>query len=174
MKKQILYLKAIFPLAVAVTLALPVAAQTKLEVDGGVSAMDTEEELPNLPEVEILHDSAELAEVLRPRPDIDYVNTVLAFNRAGKRTAVVTCVAYNDRGRPLGRVWFKVAGNGVGFVTASEISHGVDFVGSARCKSTAAVVPSAFIAGHGLTAARSKIEPSWQLNGIRFPVVVSF
>ncbi len=124
-------------------------------------------------EVEVSRDAAELQALLRPRPDADRFNTVLAFNNSLGLPAVVRCVAYGIDGRPLGRTRVKVPGNGLRFVLASDFAHGRDFVGSARCSSAGRVVPAAFIVGQVLTDTPASSVLGWPGTKIRFPVVVT-
>ena len=89
-------------------------------------------------------------------------------------TALVRCVGFNHNGTPVGRIALKIPGNGLRFALASDLANGLDFIGSAACRSTAHVIPSAFVIGPGLTDTKAQIMHGWDVNRYRFPVIASF
>ncbi len=153
-----------FGALLAMAMAAPVAAME------GVQSI----EQIAVDEVEVNRGADELQAVLRPHPDRDVVNTVLAFNNAHRTEVVVRCVAYNANGRPLGKAWVKIPGNGLRFILASDIANGRDFVGSTRCHSAGKIVPAAFIVGRVLSDTPANSTLGWGGTKMRFPTVVTY
>lgn len=107
--------------------------------------------------------------------DTDLSNTVLVFNNAGRRTTYVHCAAYNGNGRVLGRRIARVPAQGVRYLRASDLSNGVDFVGSVICKAREHVVASAiFLTPGAITNLEVVQKRSRRATRIRFPLVASF
>ncbi len=152
-----------FGVLMAIAIAAPVAAVEVQPIEEIAVA-----------EVEVSRDADELRAALRPHPDLDIVNTVLAFNNAFPARTAVRCAAYGINGHPLGRVKVKIPGNGLRFILASDLANGRDFVGSARCSSVGKIIPSAFIVGRGLTDAPVKSTQGWPGTKMHFPVVVTY
>jgi hypothetical protein len=127
-----------------------------------------------LPEIEVNRGITDLEPILRPTPDRDSTDIALVFNNPRVRGAAVRCVALNQNGRPIGRIIVRIPGNGVRLTLVSDIVDGRDFIGSVRCRTTAPVIPSAFIVGSGLTDAKAQVVGNWETNSIRFPLVATF
>ena len=66
--------------------------------------------------------------------DTDVANTALVFNNVSRRATKVFCTAFASNGEILGRSMVGVPSNGVKYIRASDLSNGVDYVGSATCK----------------------------------------
>ncbi len=122
---------------------------------------------------EIVRDAAELPDIIRDR-DPDVINTALVLTSQGGPRSVAYCVAFNAAGEKIGRAWVKVPANGLRIVLASDVSAGVDFVGSLRCVSRGHLVGSAFIVGPGLTDATVHNAFHWGESRIRAQAVVSY
>ncbi len=153
-----------FGMLLAMAMAAPVAA---------IGEVQSIEQIA-VDEVEVTRGADELQAVLRPHPDRDVVNTVLAFNNIHRTEVAVRCVAYNAHGRPLGKAWVKVPGNGLRFMLASDIANGRDFVGSTRCHSAGKIVPAAFIVGRMLTDTPANASRGWGGTKMRFPTVLTY
>ena len=94
-------------------------------------------------------------------------------NPRGQET-LVYCVALDADGRALGRARVRVPAQGLRFMLASDLASGVDFIGSAECRSRDRVIPSAFVLGPGLSDATARVNHAWDETRIRFPVIASF
>ena len=127
------FLSALAPLL----LALPASAQ-EIAVD-----------LDDLGDsVEIVRE-AEIADILRPVPDRDSVDTAIVFtNKRGSQTAA-KCIGLDAKGNVVGRAYTRVAANGLAILFASDLTDDADVIGSARCASRPGVVASAFLLSPG-------------------------
>ncbi len=129
------------------------------------------EDLP--PEVEIDRDS--LARDLRPRPDDDTVDTALVFTNLGTGHRVAKCIGFDEWGRAVGRVRFRIPSRGLRYVLASDLSQGADFVGRVNCKADGRVFGSGFLLGAQLTDVPAlNHHRGFQSSQIDFPVVATF
>ena len=124
--------------------------------------------------VEVTRSAQELQDMLKMERDVDVIDTALIFNNPRRQRTLVVCVGYNANGRALGRAFSIVPGNGVRLIRASDISDGRDFLGSARCKALARVIPSSFIVGVGFSDAPARVVHGWDNTAIRFPIVASY
>lgn len=126
-------------------------------------------------EAEVVRDVAELHELLRPRPDLDLVDSALVFTNNDAQTALVHCVGFDANGRAVGRIRVKVPGNGLRFALASDLANGRDFLGSARCRTRNRVTASGFLLAPGsvsdLPANQGDLGGSVQ---IQYPTVASY
>lgn len=82
---------------------------------------------------EITRDPAEIDTLLADPVDPDFLDTALVFHNASDGPAIVGCAGLNRNGRGLGRGHVKIPPHGVRHLLASDLSDGVDFVGSAHC-----------------------------------------
>lgn len=154
-------------LATLISVSATAAEEMKLSDQTGMEESDVNE-------IEINHSDAELRDTLKPRPDHDVTDTALIFKNALFTPTIVHCVAYSANGNPLGRARVKVPGNGLRFMTASDLAHGRDFIGSARCKARGKVLPSAFIVGAGFSDTTAKAKFDWPGTRISFPAVITY
>ena len=122
---------------------------------------------------EIVRDATELPDIIRDQ-DPDLINTALVLTNQGGPRAVAYCVAFNAAGEKIGRAWVKVPANGLRIVLASDVTAGIDFVGSLRCIARGHLVGSAFIVGPGLTDATVNNAFHWGESRIRAQAVVSY
>ena len=122
---------------------------------------------------EIVRDATELSDVIRDR-DPDVINTALVLTNQGGPKSIAYCVAFNANGEKIGRAWVKIPANGLRIVLASDVTAGVDFVGSLRCVARGHLVGSAFIVGPGLTDATVHNAHHWGESRIRAQAVVSY
>ena len=158
-KSRPFYLAAALLAALATTLGLsaPAAAQEIAAVDA-------------VTEVEVNRDATDLRDVLVPQPDPDSVDTALVFTNNNRRATLVVCAGYDADGDLVGRARTVVPARGVRLIRASDLSNGVDFVGSARCKSRRRVVSSAFVLGADLSDAPVLARG----RAMSFPIIASF
>ena len=107
--------------------------------------------------------------------DTDLTNTALLFNNTTGEVATVVCTAYGANGNLLGRKYARVPALGVRYLRASDLSGGVDFVGSALCWSRARVVGSAVFLAPGSIMNLDVIQAGpWDSHTIRFPLIASY
>lgn len=155
------------------------AAGVALAISGWAVAQDTLDAgaAVDVDEVEISRDIAELDPIIKPDPANPVINTAMVFSRPEEGRVLVRCAGYDQHGTLVGRARLWVKGHGVAFLLASDlprVTPAFRFVGSVKCTSTDTVVPSAYIAGPGLTSAKSLVRPNWNRNGIYFPLVAVF
>ncbi|MEM7467567.1 MAG: hypothetical protein AAF387_11895 [Pseudomonadota bacterium] len=124
--------------------------------------------------IQVARDAAELQGMLKRTPDVDVVDTALVFNNPRQHKTLVACVGYNANGRVMGRAYTVVPANGLRFIRAADISNGRDYLGSAKCKARARVIPSSFIVGIGFSDAPARVINGWDNSVMRFPVVASY
>ena len=124
--------------------------------------------------IQVVRDATEPQAMLKPRPDVDVIDTALIFNNPRRHKTLVACAGYDANGRVLGRAYTVVPANGVRFLRASDISNGRDFIGSAQCKARARVIPSSFVVGVGFSDAPAEIVNGWDNSSMRFPIVASY
>ena len=87
----------------------------------------------------------------------------------------VSCVAIDGNGNILGRGYTVVPSNGLRYLRASDLSNGIDYVGSALCKADGRAEASAvFLAPSAITSL--KVRQRGRRGGMlfRFPVVASY
>jgi len=107
--------------------------------------------------------------------DTDVANTALVFNNAGRVATTVYCTAFSGNGEILGRGKTRVPAKGVRYLRASDLSDGVDFVGSAVCKARGRVTAtSVFLAPGAITALDVKQYRRKRTSRMRFPLVASY
>ena len=107
--------------------------------------------------------------------DRDVADTALVFSNATDHRIVVKCVAIGANGQILGRAHTHVPGNGLRYLRASDISNGVDFVGSAACKANGRADGSViFLAPSAITSLKVKQRGRRGRTTFRFPVVASY
>jgi len=140
-----------------------------------VYAGEVKTEIQRLGEVVIDRGLDTLPDDIRPPIDPDTADTVLVFTNLGSTYAAVKCVAFNRNGRPIGRTATRVPALGVRYVTASDISDGLDFIGHVQCARSGRIVGSAVFVGPGFTDL-PVIHPSSSQDAgrIRFPLVVHY
>ncbi len=107
--------------------------------------------------------------------DTDVANTALVFNNSGRVGTVVYCTAYAGNGDVLGRGKTRVPARGVRYLRASDLSDGVDFVGSAVCKARGRVTATAvFLAPGAITDIHVKQQKRGRSTRMRFPLIASY
>jgi hypothetical protein len=107
--------------------------------------------------------------------DTDVANTALVFNNSGRIATVVYCTAYAGNGDVLGRGKTRVPARGVRYLRASDLSDGVDFVGSAVCKARGRVTATAvFLAPGAITDIDVKQSKRGRSTRMRFPLIASY
>ena len=107
--------------------------------------------------------------------DRDIADTVLVFNNRTGRRAGVWCAAYDADGNILGRADTYVPGNGLRYLRASDLSGGVDFVGSAVCKARGRLEGSVvFLAPSAITSLKVRQHERRGVTHFRFPLVASY
>lgn len=107
--------------------------------------------------------------------DVDTANTALVFNNVTRSNSYVVCTAYDGNGNALGTKRAYVPKRGVKYLRASDLSNGVDFVGSAVCTSRARMAASAVFLGPGAITSLDVIQPgSWDATRIRFPLIATY
>ena len=107
--------------------------------------------------------------------DTDIANTALVFNNSGRVAMTVYCTAYAGNGDVLGRGITRVPARGVKYLRASDLSDGVDFIGSAVCKARGRVTAtSVFLAPGAITDLHVKQYKRGRLTRMRFPLVASY
>ncbi|MEE3329430.1 MAG: hypothetical protein VX246_01060 [Myxococcota bacterium] len=131
----------------------------------------------NVTEVEIDRDADTLRDVIRPRPkDVDVADTVLVFTNTGTQPARVGCAAYDRSGMAIGRARLVVPGNGLKFMTASDLSDGRDFIGQVVCSTQEHVLPSGIFLGPETEIENLNVrvgEHDYRTR-IRFPLVATY
>ncbi len=125
------------------------------------------------PEVTVDRSGTELQALLRPRPDVDLIDTAMVFNNPRPDKAQVWCVAFGYSGAPVGRIRLEIPARGVRFFLASDIANNLDFIGSAQCHSRNQVFPSAFVVGAAFSDAPALAHHHWDRTTVRFPVIVT-
>jgi hypothetical protein len=137
---------------------------------GLVSAQQLEEIELGREEVQLRVDISDAIE-----RDTDVVNTALVFNNSGRVETVVHCTAYAGNGDVLGRGRTRVPARGVKYLRASDLSDGVDFVGSAVCKARGRVTATAvFLAPGAITDLNVKQNKRRRSTRMRFPLIASY
>jgi len=107
--------------------------------------------------------------------DTDVANTALIFNNTTGQDTLVVCSAYSAEGRMLGRKTAQIPARGLRYLRASDISKGVDFIGSAVCSSRARVAASAVFLAPGAMTNLDVIQLGpWDDTSIRFPLVATY
>ena len=107
--------------------------------------------------------------------DTDVANTALVFNNSGRIATVVYCTAFAGNGDVLGRGKTRVPARGVKYLRASDLSDGVDFVGSAVCKARGRVTAtSVFLAPGAITDLDVKQRRQNRSTRMRFPLIASY
>lgn len=107
--------------------------------------------------------------------DADVADTALVFTNGGGNRAGVWCRAHDTDGNVVGRADTYVPSNGLRYLRASDLSGGVDFVGSAVCKARGRVEGSVvFLAPSAITSLRVKQHVRRGVTHIRFPVIASY
>ena len=71
-------------------------------------------------------------------------------NLAGTRGRAF-CVAFDYEGRPAGHARLKIPARGLRWLLASDISDGVDLIGSAQCFLSGRLLGSAIFLGRDVT-----------------------
>lgn len=108
-------------------------------------------------------------------PDTDVVNTALTFHNPSQGRAIVVCAAYDGNGNLLGTKATHIPPGGLRFLRASDIANGVDFVGSAACKSRTRVQSSAILLGPGAVTDLDVQRRGWRrVTSFSYPLVVSY
>ncbi len=103
------------------------------------------------------------------------VNTALTFHNPGRGRAIVVCAAYDGNGNLLGTKAVHIPPRGLRYLRASDIAYGVDFVGTAECKSRSRVRGSAILLAPGaLTNLDVRHSGRSWVTFISFPLVVSY
>ncbi len=152
------------------SLALSASAQ-----ELSINAVDVSES--DVAEVDVARDTVELrgdmADAIEHR--IDVADTALVFNNTGRGSRRVICRAFNQNGRVIGRTATAVPANGLRYIRASDLAHGRDFVGSARCWTGANVVATAvFLAPGAITSLDVEQHTHPWKEHVRFPLVASY
>ena len=120
--------------------------------------------------------SDELETDLRPVDrDPDAVNTALTFNNTSDRRGIVVCAAYDGDGNLLGTKAAHIPARGLRYLLASDIANGVDFVGTAECKSRSRIRGSAVLLAPGaLTDLDVRHRGRRRVTYLSYPLVASF
>lgn len=142
-----------------------------------VPLMASAQSIWDIREVEIDRDADTLRDVIRPRPkDVDVADTVLVFSNSGPVQARVGCVAFDRSGAPIGRARLFVPGNGLKFMTASDLSNGRDFIGQVTCNTQEHVIPSAIFMGPEMEIENLNVRVAAHdyRTRIRFPLVATY
>jgi len=136
----------------------------------------TAQEEDTLTGSQVERDAESLREYLRSHPiERDRVNTALVFANAVDVPARVDCVAFGPNGRALGAAWLVVPGRGLRYLRASDLVHGRDFVGPARCRTRARVRATAVVgAPGGISDVQVAQGEGPGLVRIFFPLVASY
>lgn len=159
MKIQSLILSTLFLSAALLLLGSDMAAAQQVE------AVDIGRE-----EVQLRADITDAIE-----RDADVANTALVFNNSGRRATVVHCTAFSGNGELLGSGQMRVPAKGVKYLRASDLAGGVDFVGSAFCKSRGRVTAtSVFLAPGSITDLHVKQYRRKRTTRMMFPLIASY
>ena len=142
----------------------------EVAIAGDAVSVDSGEDIG----IQVVRGADQLQAMLKRRPDVDVIDTALVFNNPRRHKTLIACVGYGANGNVLGRAYTVVPANGLRFIRASDISNGRDFLGSAKCKARARVIPSSFIVGVGFSDAPARVVNGWDDSSIRFPVVASY
>ena len=84
-------------------------------------------------------------------PDRDVADTAIVITNLANRRGVAFCVAFDYEGRPAGRGRVQVPPRGLRWLLASDLSHDVDFIGSAQCFLNGRMLGSAIFLGRDVT-----------------------
>jgi hypothetical protein len=141
--------------------------------DRGIAAVDAAVEPVDAAAVEVARDAFELREQMT-HPDIDRVDTALVFTNAGSAHQRVVCVGFDEWGHRVGAIWLRVPAHGLRYARASDLSSGVDFVGSAECKSRGHIIATSVLAGPDLTDLPAQTQVRDGGTHIRFPLLVTY
>ena len=128
-------------------------------------------------EIDVARDDSELRVELRTAidRDTDVANTALVFNNVTSSATHVHCVAWDGNGNRLSRKTARIPARGVKYLRASDLSDGVDFVGSAVCTSRSRIAASAvFLAPGAMTNLEVIQSDPWHATRIRFPLIASY
>jgi hypothetical protein len=107
--------------------------------------------------------------------DTDVANTALVFNNPGNQAASVVCLGYGPNGNMLGRRVAQIPARGLRYLRASDLSGGVDFIGSAICSSRVRLAGSAVFLAPGSITNLDVIQAGpFDSNSIRFPLVATY
>ena len=130
---------------------------------------------PDIGELEVNHDLAQVEAMMVPVPDNPVVDTVLSFSRPESRRALVKCIGYNRKGEVSGRARTIVPGNGVAFMFASDLANNTSgrFIGSVRCYSTSEVIPTAYLTGPQFEPLEAITSPGWNRSQLFFPLAAT-
>ena len=129
----------------------------------------------DLAEVELGRDADLLRDEIRVRPkDIDLADTVLVFTNSGPVRATARCVAFDRSGTPIGRARIKVPGDGLKYMTASDIANGRDFIGQVSCSTQQHLIPSAIFLGPQIENLNVRVTQHDVVTRIRFPLVATY
>ena len=107
--------------------------------------------------------------------DTDVVNTALTFSNPSHGRAIVVCAVYDGDGHLLGTKAAHIPPRGLRYFRASDLASGVDFVGTAECKSRTQVLGSAILLAPGaLTNLDVQHLLRSRVTYIRYPLVASY
>ena len=107
--------------------------------------------------------------------DRDVADTALVFSNGNNHRVTVKCKAIDSNGHILGRAHTHVPGNGLRYLLASDLSNGVDFVGTAVCRADGRADGSViFLAPSAITSLKVKEHGRRGAMHFRFPVVASY
>jgi len=107
--------------------------------------------------------------------DTDVANTALVFNNTGGDPTHVFCTAHDASGRVLGSKVARIPGKGVRYLRASDLSSGVDFIGSALCSTRGRIIGTAvFLAPGAMTSLEVIQLGPWDDTTLRFPLIATY
>lgn len=84
-------------------------------------------------------------------PDHDVADTAIVITNLARSRGRAFCVAFDYDGRVAGHARLKVPPLGLRWMLASDISDGVDLIGSAQCYLSGRLVGSAMFLGRDVT-----------------------
>ena len=144
-----------------------------LVATGAAAQEATSGSSPDGDRTQIERPAAELSDFIdRRHDDRDIVDTAMVFTNAGD-PSIVRCLARSGDGREVGRTWLKVPRQGLRFILASDIAHGVDFIGSVACSTHARVTGSALLVGAELTDLPTHRVALGGAVRLSFPLVIT-
>ncbi len=130
------------------------------------------------PDKEVQRDGLEYQADVRAAADreTDVADTALVFTNTGPEAVRVICRAIDGEGQAIGsRAGASVPAGGLRYIRASDLSDGEDFVGSAMCKASGAVLASGvFLAPGAVTDIPVHQREHRRHSRMRFPLVATY
>ncbi|MCH2172966.1 hypothetical protein MK489_19485 [Myxococcota bacterium] len=145
------------------------------QIAGAQSAARSDAAASDVREIDVVRDASDLPRDIRPRPiDDNTADTLLLFTNNDPDPVRVKCLARNTYGEVIGRARTGIAGNGLSYLRASDLSYGRDFVGHAECKTSGHTTATSVFVGPDLTNLDVQSRQSGHVTLHDFPAIATY